>query len=162
MDQFTFRVYQSVISLFIYLSIYLSIYPTVLLLDLGRFFQFFNPTHTVGRTAWKRDQPVTRPLPTHRINAHRHPFLEWDSNPWYQRSSERRQFMPYTARPLWSAIYIPYDIQNPYWTVRSFSNLSQEVVRNIRHRVHQTPKLLFERFFRRRLVSSVTWRHVAW
>jgi hypothetical protein len=38
----------------------------------------------------------------HRINAHKHPFLEWDSNPRLQRSSERRQFMPQTARPLWS------------------------------------------------------------
>jgi hypothetical protein len=30
----------------------------------------------------------------YRINAHRHPCLEWDSNPRSQRSSERRQFMP--------------------------------------------------------------------
>jgi hypothetical protein len=29
--------------------------------------------------------------------------LQWDSNPQLQRSSERRQFMPYTARPLRSA-----------------------------------------------------------
>jgi hypothetical protein len=60
------------------------------------------------RTPWTCDQPVARPLPTHteqhkhRINAHRHPCLEWDSNPRSQLSSERRQFMPYTARPLWS------------------------------------------------------------
>jgi hypothetical protein len=39
----------------------------------------------------------------HRINAHRHPCLEWDSNPRSQRSSERRQFMPQTVRPLWPA-----------------------------------------------------------
>jgi hypothetical protein len=30
----------------------------------------------------------------HRINAHRHPCIEWDSNPRPQRSRERRQFMP--------------------------------------------------------------------
>jgi hypothetical protein len=30
----------------------------------------------------------------HKINAHRHPCLQWDSNPLSQRSSERRQSMP--------------------------------------------------------------------
>jgi hypothetical protein len=44
----------------------------------------------------------------HRINAHththtKHSCLEWDSNPRSQRSSERRHFMPQTARPLWPA-----------------------------------------------------------
>jgi hypothetical protein len=29
----------------------------------------------------------------HRIKAHRHPRLEWDSNPWSQSSSEGGQFM---------------------------------------------------------------------
>jgi hypothetical protein len=29
----------------------------------------------------------------HIINAHRHPCLEWDSNPRSKHSSERRQFM---------------------------------------------------------------------
>jgi hypothetical protein len=43
-------------------------------LDLGHF-QFLN-LYTVSRTPWTGDQPVARPLPTHR-----HPFLEWDSNP---------------------------------------------------------------------------------
>jgi hypothetical protein len=38
--------------------------------------------YTVGRTAWTGDQPVARPLPTHR-----HPCLEWDSNPWSHRWS---------------------------------------------------------------------------
>jgi hypothetical protein len=32
-------------------------------------FQFRNLI-TVGRTPWTNDQPVARPLPTHRINAH--------------------------------------------------------------------------------------------
>jgi hypothetical protein len=40
---------------------------------------------------------------------HRHkinetiPCLQWNSNPPFQRSSERRRFMPQIARPLWSA-----------------------------------------------------------
>jgi hypothetical protein len=38
-----------------------------------------------------------------RINANRHPFPEWDSNPRHQCSSGRRHFMPYITRPLWSA-----------------------------------------------------------
>jgi hypothetical protein len=45
------------------ISIYLWLYSP--LLDLGRFFSslFF---YTVGRTPWTGDEPVTRPLPTHR------------------------------------------------------------------------------------------------
>jgi hypothetical protein len=35
----------------------------------------------------------------HRINAHRHPYLEWDLNPRPQCSSGRRRFMPQTALP---------------------------------------------------------------
>jgi hypothetical protein len=35
------------------------------LLDLGRFFSFLT-LRTVGRTPWTGDQPVARPLPTHR------------------------------------------------------------------------------------------------
>jgi hypothetical protein len=41
----------------------------------------------------------------HRITAHTHPFLKWDSNPRSQCLSGRRQFMPQTAWPLWSAIW---------------------------------------------------------
>jgi hypothetical protein len=44
----------------------LSIYgSTVLLLDLSRFFSFLI-LYAVGRTPWTGDQPVARPLPTHR------------------------------------------------------------------------------------------------
>jgi hypothetical protein len=50
--------------------------------------------HTVGRTPWSGDQPVARLLPIQRINSHRHPCLEWDSNPKPQCSSGRRLFMP--------------------------------------------------------------------
>jgi hypothetical protein len=49
-------------STFIYPSIYGSM---ALLLDLGRFFSFLIIC-TVGRTPWTGDQPVARPLPTHR------------------------------------------------------------------------------------------------
>jgi hypothetical protein len=53
-----------------------------------------------SRTPWTSDQPVARPLTTHRSTqtqskrTHRHPCLEWDSNLRSQRSSEWRQFMP--------------------------------------------------------------------
>jgi hypothetical protein len=49
------------------MSVYLSIYGfTGLLLDLGRFFSFLI-VYTIGRIPWTGDQPVARPLPTHRI-----------------------------------------------------------------------------------------------
>jgi hypothetical protein len=44
------------------LSVYSS---TVLLLDLGRFFRFLI-LYTVGMIPWTGDQPVARPLTTHR------------------------------------------------------------------------------------------------
>jgi hypothetical protein len=78
------------------------------LLGPGLFFSFV--IYTDGRTPWTSDQPVARPLPSHRTTqiqnkcAHRHPCLEWDSNPRSQRSSERRQFV----WPPWLAIwYLP-------------------------------------------------------
>jgi hypothetical protein len=49
--------------------------------------QFRNLFYTVGRTPWTSDQPVARPLAAHRSTqqhnkrTHRHPCLEWDSNP---------------------------------------------------------------------------------
>jgi hypothetical protein len=64
--------------------------------------QFRNHFYADSRTPWPSDQTVTRPLPkqrtTNRINAHRYPCPEWDSNPRSQCSNERRQFMPHTAR----------------------------------------------------------------
>jgi hypothetical protein len=41
------------------------IYGSTALMDLGRFFSFLIP-YTVNRTPWTGNQPVTRPLPTHR------------------------------------------------------------------------------------------------
>jgi hypothetical protein len=49
------------VCLSVYLSIYLSIYLSVCL----SVFQFLNLC-TVGRTPWTSDQPVARPLRTHR------------------------------------------------------------------------------------------------
>jgi hypothetical protein len=51
--------------------------------------QFLNPIVSV--------EPLVRGIrPTHRlrINADKHPWLEWDSNPWPQFSSGRRYFVP--------------------------------------------------------------------
>jgi hypothetical protein len=53
------------IYLFIYVPIYLSIYGSTALVDLGQFLIFFIFC-TVDRTTWTSDQPVARPLPTHR------------------------------------------------------------------------------------------------
>jgi hypothetical protein len=78
------------------------------LLGTGLFFSFVIFFYTDGRTPYTSDQPVARLryLDTgqnkHR-NSHRHPCLEWDSNLRSQCSSERRQFIPSTALPLWSA-----------------------------------------------------------
>jgi hypothetical protein len=84
-------------SLSIYLWLYSPCGPWPL-------FQFFN-LYTVGRTPWTGDQPVARPLRTHRINAHRQPCLERD---FCRRSqcSGGRGLMPWTARPLWSALSV--------------------------------------------------------
>jgi hypothetical protein len=69
------------------------------LLGPGLFFSFVI-IFTHGRIPWTSDQPVSRPLPTDKTTrtqykrTHRHPCFEWDSNPRFQRSSERRQLMP--------------------------------------------------------------------
>jgi hypothetical protein len=54
---------------------------------------------TAGRTPWTGDQPCRKVATCtgqhkHRRNAHRHPCLEWDSNPCSQCSNRRRHFMP--------------------------------------------------------------------
>jgi hypothetical protein len=93
--------------------IYLFIIALEPLLELGRFISFLI-LYRVGRIPWTWDQPVARPLPTDRttqtqnkLTQHRHPCLERDSNSRSQSSSEWRQFMPQTARTLWSAfIYL--------------------------------------------------------
>jgi hypothetical protein len=63
--------------------------------------QFRNLFYTDGRTPRTSDQPVARPLPTHRATqtqnkrTHKHPCLKWDSNLRSQHSSERRQLITY-------------------------------------------------------------------
>jgi hypothetical protein len=82
---------------FIHSSSSVALQPFV---GLWSLLQFHNPFYTVGRTPWTSDQPVARPLLTHRTTptqnkrTHRRPCLEWNSNPRPQRPSERRQFMP--------------------------------------------------------------------
>jgi hypothetical protein len=64
------------------------------LLGPGLFFSFIIFLYTDGRTPWMSDQLITRPLPTHRTIqtqnkcTHRHPCLEWDSNPQSQHLSK--------------------------------------------------------------------------
>jgi hypothetical protein len=71
--------------------------------------EFRNLSYTDGIIPWTGDQPVGRPLPTHSTtqtqnkSIHRHLCFECDSNPRPQCSSEKRQFMPLTAQPPWSA-----------------------------------------------------------
>jgi hypothetical protein len=52
----------------------------VLLVDLGRFFRYLI-LYTVGRTPWTRDQPVARPLPTHRTTPKQNKRTQ-TSMPW--------------------------------------------------------------------------------
>jgi hypothetical protein len=68
----------------------------------------FHDHFTEGRTPWASDQTVARPLLKHRTTqTHtKHLCLVWDSNPRSQRPSERRQFMPSTARTLWLVLQI--------------------------------------------------------
>jgi hypothetical protein len=66
------------------------------LLGPGLFFSFvIFFTQTVGLLEWVSSPSQGHYLHTehhkHRINAHRHPCLEWNSNPRSQRSSKRRQ-----------------------------------------------------------------------
>jgi hypothetical protein len=48
-----------------YTTMILSIYSSTALVRLGRFYQFLN-LYRVVRTPWTGDQPIARPLPTHR------------------------------------------------------------------------------------------------
>jgi hypothetical protein len=76
----------------------LSIYGSTALADLGRFFNSLIYTQSVELLGRGISPPQGRYLLTeqhkHRINAHRHPCLAWDSNPRPQYLSGRRQFMP--------------------------------------------------------------------
>jgi hypothetical protein len=68
------------------------------LVDLRRFFSYLIYTQSIGLLTRGISPSQGRYLHTeqqkHRINARRHPCLEWDSNPRSQCSSGRRKFMP--------------------------------------------------------------------
>jgi hypothetical protein len=78
--------------------VYGAIYGSTARVGLGRFFSFLIYTQSVGLLGRVTSMSQGRYLYTeqrkHRLNAHRHPCLQWDSNPRCQRLSERRQFMP--------------------------------------------------------------------
>jgi hypothetical protein len=83
----------------------LSIYDSTAPVVLGHFFSFLIHTQSAG-LLWRGISPSQgRYLHKHRIKAHRHPCLGWDSNLRSQRSSGQRWFMPKTARPLWFYSY---------------------------------------------------------
>jgi hypothetical protein len=69
----------------IYLSIYLSIYGSTALVDLGSFFSFLIYTQSVGLLGRgispSQGRYLHKKKHQHRINAHRHPCIEWESNP---------------------------------------------------------------------------------
>jgi hypothetical protein len=88
--------------------------------------------YTVGRTALSEDQHVARPLLTHRINAYRHPCLMRDSNPRSQCSSERRQFMPQTAWPLWSTFSSRYLSNLRLYPGNHYQVLNMVIVRSVK------------------------------
>jgi hypothetical protein len=82
-------------------------------LDLGRFFRFLIYIQSVGLLG--RGISPSQGCYLHaeqhkrRIKAHRHSFLEWDSNLRSQCSSGRRRFLLETVRPLWSAPNVSSD-----------------------------------------------------
>jgi hypothetical protein len=77
------------------LSLFLWLYSP---LDLGRFFSFLIHTKSAELPGRRISPSQSHYLHTeqhkYRINAHRHPCLEWDSNPRSQCSSAPRRFMP--------------------------------------------------------------------
>jgi hypothetical protein len=78
-----------------FLSLSLWLYSS---LDHGRFFSFLTYTQSVGLLGRGFSPSQGRYLHTgqheHRINAHRHPCLKWDSHLRSQCSRGRRRFVP--------------------------------------------------------------------
>jgi hypothetical protein len=69
--------------------------------------QFLNHRQSIGLLGRGISPTQSRYLhrTTQTQNKRKHPCLEWDSNPRFQRLSGRKYFMRLTARPLWSATY---------------------------------------------------------
>jgi hypothetical protein len=90
---------RNMISVLAYIAICsISLWLYSFLLGLGRFFNFLI-FYTVGTTPWTGISPsqgsyLHTGQHRHRTNEHRHPCLEWDSNPRSQCLGGRRQFMP--------------------------------------------------------------------
>jgi hypothetical protein len=85
------------VSNFLFVHLFINGYRP--LLGPGLFFSFvIFFTQTVGLPGQVISPSQGRYLHTgqhkHRINAHRHPCLDWNSNPWFQLPRGRRQFMP--------------------------------------------------------------------
>jgi hypothetical protein len=79
------------------LWIYLPMYGSIALVNLGRFFSSLIYTQSAGLLGRGISLSQGRYLHTehhkHRINVHRHPCLQWDSNPRPHCSSGWRRFM---------------------------------------------------------------------
>jgi hypothetical protein len=97
-------------------DIYLSIYPSIhISIHLSiRLSIYLSIYLSIGASA-HRKIATYKGQHKHRIHAHRHSYLKWDSNPRSQCTSVRRQFMPKIAaqvtsseqncRPTWIEIY---------------------------------------------------------
>jgi hypothetical protein len=109
-------------------------------------FQYLNAyTQSVGLAGKGISPSQGRYLHTeqhkHRINAYRHPCLEWDSNPRSQRWSEVRQFMPYTERPLWSHSSTLYTINfmlSSVFILYGFLFMSDKLIRIVIYTVFKS------------------------
>jgi hypothetical protein len=108
------------ICLSVYLSIYLSTYLSIHLsvtqqpfVEPRPFFFCFLVLCTVGRTPWAGNQPVARPLPTHRItqthNKHTQISMPWlGFEPTIPAFERTKTVHALTALPLWSAFNLIY------------------------------------------------------
>jgi hypothetical protein len=105
-------------------------------------FQFVN-LYTVGRTPWTGDQPVARSLPAHtgqhkhKINAHRHPCLKWDSNPRSQCLSGRRQVhgLGRPAIVIGTSLFCVRKLSDSWIQIENSLSLKTDDIRNCQIRV---------------------------
>jgi hypothetical protein len=81
---------------------FLSVYGSTALVEFGRFFSFLIYTQSAGLLGRGISPSQGHCLHTEqhkrRINEHRHPCLEWDSNPRSQCSRRRRWLVTAAAR----------------------------------------------------------------
>jgi hypothetical protein len=68
--------------------------------------QFRNPFFTDGRTPWTSDQPIARPLPTHRTTKTQTSMSRVGFEPTTPVFERAKKFMPYTKKPPWSASFL--------------------------------------------------------